>query len=186
MSELQDAFDKYDKTGSAYGNVGLFVEAARKYANLPDLDDEVRAAVKRAYIAGYTDGVHDDDLPVEWELEDVSVNEWMGDLLVAALGITKDAKQRKTFRDDEGGDLAGGGGPIITEDTPEDYRANCGGGETSSQPRLRTELVEAFVTELLRGDLINQNSSNIEGEVRQMVLNLTGRWDAALDVTEDE
>ena len=31
MSELQNAFDKYDKTGSAYGNVGLFVEAARKW-----------------------------------------------------------------------------------------------------------------------------------------------------------
>ncbi len=37
MSDLQDALDKYDKTGSAYGNVSLFVEAARKYAN-PDYE----------------------------------------------------------------------------------------------------------------------------------------------------
>ncbi len=34
MSDLQAALDKYDRTGSAYGNVGLFVTAARKYANL--------------------------------------------------------------------------------------------------------------------------------------------------------
>ena len=45
MSELQDAFDKYDKTGSAYGNVGLFVEAARKYAN-PDYEAATVYAVK--------------------------------------------------------------------------------------------------------------------------------------------
>ncbi len=44
--------------------------------------------------------------------------------------------------------------------------------------KVREALIEDFVTELLRGDLINQNSSNIEGEVRQMVLNLTSRWDA--------
>ena len=49
-----------------------------------------------------------------------------------------------------------------------------------ADPPPRTELIEDFVTELLRGDLINQNSSNIEGEIRQVVLNLTGRWDAAL------
>ena len=49
-----------------------------------------------------------------------------------------------------------------------------------ANPPPRTELIEDFVTELLQGDLINQNSSNIEGEVRQVVLNLTGRWDAAL------
>ncbi len=34
MSELQDAIRKYDETGSAYGNVGLFVDAARRVANL--------------------------------------------------------------------------------------------------------------------------------------------------------
>ncbi len=49
-----------------------------------------------------------------------------------------------------------------------------------ANPLPQTELIEDFVTELLQGDLINQNSSNIEGEVRQVVLNLTGRWDAAL------
>ncbi len=53
-----------------------------------------------------------------------------------------------------------------------------------ANPPPRLELIEAFVTELLRGDLINQNSSNIEGEVRQLVLNLTSRWDAALADTE--
>ena len=55
-----------------------------------------------------------------------------------------------------------------------------------ANPPPRLELIEEFVTELLRGSIINQNSSNIEGEVRQLVLNLTSRWDAALGVTEDE
>lgn len=52
---------------------------------------------------------------------------------------------------------------------------------TDVEPRLG--LVEDFVTELLRGSMINQNSSNIEGEVRQLVLNLTRRWDAAVGTT---
>ncbi len=47
-----------------------------------------------------------------------------------------------------------------------------------ANPPPRLELIEDFVTELLRGDFINQKTSNIEGEVRQMVLNLTSRWDA--------
>ena len=55
-----------------------------------------------------------------------------------------------------------------------------------ADPPPRTELIEEFVTELLRGDMILQNTSNIEGEVRQMVRNLTSRWDAALGVTEDQ
>ena len=54
-----------------------------------DLDDEVRAAVQRAYIAGYTDALNETELPVEWELEVVEVDEWMGDLLVAALCVTE-------------------------------------------------------------------------------------------------
>ncbi len=40
MTDLQDALDKYDKTGSAYGNVRLFVEAARRVANLQTIVNE--------------------------------------------------------------------------------------------------------------------------------------------------
>ena len=38
MSDLEDALDKYDKTGSAYGIVGLFVDAARRVANGTPMD----------------------------------------------------------------------------------------------------------------------------------------------------
>ena len=49
-SELQAALDKYDRTGSAYGNVSVFVDAARKVAN-PDIE---AAAQKLAQIHGTT------------------------------------------------------------------------------------------------------------------------------------
>ncbi len=55
-----------------------------------------------------------------------------------------------------------------------------------ADPPPRTELIEDFVTELLRGTLINQNSSNIEGEIRSMVGDLTSRWDAALTPGDTE
>ena len=71
------------------GSDHVIREAAQKWANLPDLDDEVRAAIQRAYIAGYTDGVHDGAMPVEWEIETESINQWMGSELVTALGITE-------------------------------------------------------------------------------------------------
>ncbi len=72
MTDLQDALDKYDKTGSAYGNVRLFVEAARRVANL-----DYKAAVKQAARSNKrrnSDGF----------------NEWVQSIVNAALSITED------------------------------------------------------------------------------------------------
>ncbi len=95
MSELQDALDLYDDPRfiiiqEASPELRTIIKAARKYANLPALDDEVRAAIQRAYMSGYTDGDHDGAMPVEWEIETESINQWMGSELVAALSVTED------------------------------------------------------------------------------------------------
>ncbi len=70
MSDLQAAIDKYDRTGSAYGNVGILVDAARRVANL-DTD------ALRKFINGY--GIYPHDMGK-------FVNG-----ITAALGITEDA-----------------------------------------------------------------------------------------------
>lgn len=72
LQQLKDAIRKYDETGSAYGNVGLFVAAARLVANAAEIryclwherratddsgDDDSGAIVTR--FCSSQDGSHD-------------------------------------------------------------------------------------------------------------------------------
>lgn len=61
-----------------------------------DVNDLVRAAVRRTYLAGFTDG-HESDgasFTEAGEIETAKVEEWMGEVLVDALGIV-DHKEKE-------------------------------------------------------------------------------------------
>lgn len=61
-----------------------------------DVNELVREAVRRTYLVGFTDGheAEGESFTEGGEIEETKVEEWMGEVLVNALGIT-DHKEDK-------------------------------------------------------------------------------------------